>query len=55
MIVGLVLLTFGKETGERIVAPGSFVVLLAVVAFALNVFLNGGSGVPGDKQQQPSS
>jgi hypothetical protein len=55
MIVGLVLLTFGKETGESIVAPGSFFVLLAVVAFALNVFLNSGSGVPDDKQQQPSS
>lgn len=46
MILGLVLLTFGKETGEKIVAPSSVAVLLAVVAFAVNVFLNSGSGVP---------
>jgi hypothetical protein len=54
MVVGLALLSFGKETGERIVAPGSFVVLLSVAAFALNVFLNIGSGMPGSKQR-PSS
>ena len=55
MIVGLVLLSFGKEIGERIVAPGSIAVLLAAVAFALNVFLNGGSRRLDDMQQRTSS
>ena len=40
MILGLVLISFGNEIGERIVAPGSAVVLFSIVVFAINVFLN---------------
>jgi len=55
MILGLVLLSFGKQIGERIVAPGSIAVLFAAVAFALNVFLNGSSRKLYDMQQLTSS
>jgi len=55
MILGLVLLTFGKEIGEKIVAPGSAFVLLASVAFALNVFLNSGPRRRDDMQQSTFS
>ncbi len=51
MIVGLAFLSLGAEIGEKIVAPGSVIVLLAVVAFALNVFLNSGSGATSGNQQ----
>ncbi len=41
MICGLVLLSFNKSIGEKIVAPGAVVSLAAVLAFTINVFLNG--------------
>jgi len=40
MIVGLALLSFGNDIGEKIVAPGAVVSLSAVMAFAINVFRN---------------
>lgn len=42
MIVGLALLSFGNDIGEKIVAPGAVVFLAAVMAFAVNVFRNSG-------------
>jgi hypothetical protein len=41
MILGLILISFGNKLGEKIVGPGAFVLLAAVVAFTANVFLNG--------------
>jgi len=42
MTAGLVMLILGSEAGERLVAPGSTLVLLSLIAFAANVLRNGG-------------
>jgi hypothetical protein len=42
MILGLLLISLGHKLGEKIVGPGAFILLVAVVAFTVNVFLNGG-------------
>jgi hypothetical protein len=46
MIAGLAALTLGKDMGEKIIAPGAMITLLAVLAFAINVFQNSGRELP---------
>jgi len=41
MMTGLLLLSYGKAIGEKIVGPASIVLLLALSAFMVNVFVNG--------------